>query len=303
MARNLEAVALAAMDAIPNPVLIKDEETRYVWVNRAFEELFDVDRVDVAGELDADLFKDRQAAQCNGGDLRVLESGEVDESEETIFDPDLGARCVVTRKSRVIVDGAPYLVGVLHDITEVTEQNRKLSEATSRLVDQAVELERLATTDPLTDCVNRRVLLDATSEFIGADMSVGVVSIDLDHFKDINDRFGHASGDAVLVAFAEAARSVIRAGDIIARTGGEEFTVVLPGATVAETNRIAERIRAFAELQTVEVDGSEIGYTVSAGAAYRSSLEDTSVEALLKVADGRLYDAKAAGRNVVRVAV
>ncbi len=302
MAENISAVAIAAMDALPNPVLIKDRETRYVWVNSAFEELFSVNRDEIEGELDVDLFPDRQAAQCNGGDLRVLESGRIDEASETVFDPDLGPRQVVTRKSRVIVDGEAFLVGVLHDITEVTEQNRRLSEATARLVDQAIELERLATTDSLTQCLNRRVLLDSTSEFLDSDLTVGVVSIDLDSFKEINDEFGHAAGDAILVAFAELARTEVRSGDILARMGGEEFTVVLPEASLAQTNRVAERIRLLAEASPVAFEGRKIPYTVSVGAAFRAQAEEVSVEALLRLADDRLYAAKEAGRNTVRVA-
>jgi len=302
MDENLAAVSLEAMDALPNPVFIKDEDTRYVWVNQAFEALFAVDRQQVRGELDVDLFPNRQAAQCNGGDLRVLRSGKIDDAEETIVDPSLGLRQVVTRKSRIVVDDERYLVGVLHDITVVTDQNRKLSEATSQLVAQAVELERLATTDPLTDCVNRRAFLDHASDLLTDDVPFGVVSIDLDHFKEINDEYGHAAGDAVLVAFSEAAREVVREGDIIARMGGEEFTIALRGASVEETNRVAERVRAFAEVRPVIFDGQQIHYTVSIGAAVSSKAQDPSVEELLRIADERLYQAKASGRNMVRSA-
>ena len=129
--------ALAVLDILPNPVLVKDDETRYVWVNCAFEDLFQVRRADLLGCLDSEVFVDRQAAQCNGGDLRVLESGEVDEAYETMFDPSGSAVETVTRKIRLDIptaDGSTrVLVGVMHDVTEVNDANRQL-ERTSALL-------------------------------------------------------------------------------------------------------------------------------------------------------------------------
>ncbi len=152
------------LDALPNPVLVKDAETRHVWVNQAFERLFSVRSDDLIGRLDADLFQDRQAAQCNGGDLRILASGDVDEAEETAIDPGLGPRETITRKSRGAVGDTSYRVGVMHDVTDVVETNRRLNGAGEVLKNQAVELPKLATTDPLTGCPNRRALFDVAGE-------------------------------------------------------------------------------------------------------------------------------------------
>ncbi|MEM9134539.1 MAG: GGDEF domain-containing protein [Actinomycetota bacterium] len=286
---------IAVLDILPNPVLVKDHETRYVWVNPAFERLFDVARHDLVGRLDIDVFKDRQAAQCNGGDLRVLETGEVDEAYETVYDPELGPRETITRKSRLTMGDAHYLVGVMHDVTEVQATNRRLIETTEQLEEQAQELHRLANADPLTGCLNRRALF-ASEEDAVADRR-GLVMFDLDHFKSINDRYGHGAGDAVLVHFSSVVDRCLREGDRLARFGGEEFVAVLPGATLEQTREAAERIRAAVAAAPADVDGLSIAYTVSIGGVHEEGGSDRGIDRLLVLADNHLYEAKDSGRN------
>lgn len=287
---------LAVLDAIPNPVLVKDAETRYVWVNRAFELLFDVRSDDLVGRLDRDVFRQRQAAQCNGGDLRVLESGETDEAEETVFDPELGPRQTITRKQRLVVGDRRYLVGVIHDVTEVVTQNRRLQEATE-------QLRVLASIDPLTGCLNRRAMYEQANQVL--DASIGVILIDLDDFKRINDTYGHDAGDLVLQQFAAIVRDTIRDDDLFARLGGEEFALLLPGATDEHTRAIAERICDAVAADPINAIGESILTTVSVGALCTEapcSGEPSSLDDMLIEADARLYEAKHAGRNQVVMA-
>lgn len=293
---HIAGLPTALLDALPNPVLVKDDETRYVWVNAAFEQLFEIRREDLVGELDVDVFPTRQAAQCNGGDLRVLASGEVDEAEETVVDPRLGERITITRKSRLTIDGRNFLVGVMHDITEVTESNRKLVVASRQLADQASELARLAATDSLTGCLNRRALFDEISR-LPTDRQIGIIMLDLDHFKTINDDYGHDVGDAVLVGFAEITRKVLRSGELFARTGGEEFLVVLPGSSLDQTRQLAQRICTAIATNPMVVGAQTVALTTSAGAAHGSSLDETTIEELMRDADALLYQAKSGGRN------
>lgn len=289
----------AVLDAIPNPVLVKDAETRYVWVNEAFERLFSVTKDSLLGQLDVDVFHNRQAAQCNGGDLRVLSSGEVDEAEETVVDPVLGERQTITRKSRLVIGDQHFLVGVMHDITDVTEKNQQLEETRRLLEEQAVELRRLASTDPLTHCLNRRAVFGRGDQILGETSMMGVIVIDLDHFKSVNDNHGHDVGDSVLVHFAETARSCIRASDLLARIGGEEFAILLPGADLMKVNEVASRIcDAVAESPAIH-GGSTIPFTVSIGAAHTDCTDAASLDYLLAIADTRLYLAKQQGRNQV----
>ena len=161
-----------------------------------------------------------------------------------------------------------------------------------------------AETDFLTQLLNRRAFLEAAQALSTRRAARGepvtLLMFDLDHFKSINDRFGHATGDAALQVFAETARSSMRADDIIARLGGEEFAAIVP-APIETAVKIAERVRANFERAGVVIDGRPIGATVSIGAA--SALAPAvNVEELLSRADGALYGAKSAGRNRVKTA-
>ncbi|MBO9587396.1 GGDEF domain-containing protein [Devosia sp.] len=156
-----------------------------------------------------------------------------------------------------------------------------------------------ANTDPLTGVLNRRALF----ERFGASkppLNAAVLMFDLDHFKQVNDRLGHAEGDRVLQRFAGVLDQELRQADIASRIGGEEFCVVLRDADQEAAKVIAERIRkAFADLE-LAIDDEGLIATVSIGLAISTAEEDFSV--LLNRADAALYQAKNGGRNQVRLA-
>ena len=169
----------------------------------------------------------------------------------------------------------------------------------------------LALTDGLTGVYNQRYLrghLRALADQATATAGqLAVMMIDLDRFKDINDRFGHATGDAALKAVAARIRKGVRVFDTVARYGGEEFVVVMPGATLAEGEAAAERLRAAIASLGFAAAGGTWPLTVSIGvaAAATTGATDQAVpldEALLAAADAALYRAKRAGRNRVVVA-
>jgi diguanylate cyclase (GGDEF)-like protein len=156
-----------------------------------------------------------------------------------------------------------------------------------------------ASTDALTGISNRRGFMDEAERLIRKaawkKQPVTVLMFDLDHFKSVNDRFGHAMGDEVLRAFAVTATLSLRATDVLARLGGEEFAAILPGdLTVAGT--AAERVRSAFEISGREIAGEKVGVTVSIGAATAHELP-CEISALLARADAALYRAKQAGRN------
>jgi diguanylate cyclase (GGDEF)-like protein len=156
-----------------------------------------------------------------------------------------------------------------------------------------------ANTDSLTGVLNRRALFSRYSE---TDIVSGlaVVMFDLDHFKLINDRLGHAQGDIVLQSFAQVLKSELRSDDVIARLGGEEFCVILPGLDRDTAHKAAERVRlAFAAMSIAIGDHGEIA-TVSAGIAAGGI--DETFSSTLRRADAALYKAKKSGRNQVHVA-
>jgi diguanylate cyclase (GGDEF)-like protein len=160
--------------------------------------------------------------------------------------------------------------------------------------------------DPLTGLWNRRGLLTENERLFPASgkraQEAAVLLIDLDNFKSINDRFGHAFGDRVLQIFAGAARSAVRGSDFVGRLGGEEFAVVLYGLASERALVVAERIRnAFAE-QAEVIEGQTVGATVSIGLAIYDGSTIGFTELLWR-ADRALYRAKEAGRNRVVTAV
>ena len=159
--------------------------------------------------------------------------------------------------------------------------------------------------DPLTGLLNRRAFLqDAEAllqQQIARDRPIAVLLIDLDHFKSINDRFGHAVGDKALQIFAKAARASLRQTDLVGRLGGEEFTVVLADASVDNAYLVADRLRkAFAAAAAV-VDGEALHATASVGVSVIVDPRQ-DLTRLITLADQALYLAKARGRNRVEVA-
>jgi diguanylate cyclase (GGDEF)-like protein len=128
---------------------------------------------------------------------------------------------------------------------------------------------------------------------------VAVLLFDLDHFKSINDRFGHAVGDDALKVFARVATASLRATDVVGRLGGEEFAAILPG-NAAEATIAAERLRKAFQAAGIEISSHQIGATVSIGVA--SAIPPADINALLVRADKALYRAKGNGRNRAEVA-
>ncbi|WP_024577034.1 MULTISPECIES: GGDEF domain-containing protein [unclassified Afipia] len=152
--------------------------------------------------------------------------------------------------------------------------------------------------DALTGLLNRRALFDGRMGI--APSGTAVVMMDLDYFKTINDRFGHDSGDRILMAFADVIHSNIRAIDLAARMGGEEFCIIMPDAGPKASAAVADRIRTQIEATTVQTENGPVRATVSAGIAVRS-VEPETLQALLSRADAALYEAKASGRNRVQI--
>ena len=160
-----------------------------------------------------------------------------------------------------------------------------------------------ASTDYLTGLLNRRAFLEHALNLCALQAKrnepLTLLIFDLDHFKSINDRFGHAVGDDVLKVFAQVAQSNTRADDIVARLGGEEFAAILP-ASADIACKIANRLRVAFESAGVTVSGHAIGATVSIGVA--TALPPvTDIDALIARADSALYGAKRGGRNRVHV--
>jgi diguanylate cyclase (GGDEF)-like protein len=161
-----------------------------------------------------------------------------------------------------------------------------------------------ASMDPLTGLLNRRGFSEATARLMereaGAGCPITVMIFDIDHFKSVNDRFGHATGDEVLKLFSETVVANLRATDLIGRVGGEEFAALLP-CGMDEAVTAAERVREAFQDSGVAIDDEPLATTVSIGLA--GGPADTELEVLMASADAALYQAKRGGRNQVKAIV
>src|SRR6478735_9309771 len=162
-----------------------------------------------------------------------------------------------------------------------------------------------AMTDPLTGLLNRRAFLQDAEvllqQQVARDRPIAVLLIDLDHFKSINDRFGHAVGDKVLQVFARTVRAALRQTDLIGRLGGEEFTVVLADASMDNAYLVADRLRRTFAANAAVIDGEALHATASIGVSVIVDPRQDLAK-LITLADQALYLAKARGRNRVEVA-
>ncbi|MDB4968224.1 MAG: hypothetical protein JWN44_3913 [Myxococcales bacterium] len=163
---------------------------------------------------------------------------------------------------------------------------------------EMARLTRLAVIDPLTGVFNRRGLDLVLPE--DSDIGVSIAMCDLDHFKSINDQFGHAAGDEVLRRVGRLLATVMRSGDGVVRWGGEEFLLVLPTIELGRARRVVERARSWVENEGIEVAGHPVPVTISVGVAERRPGEPR--DSLIARADDALYIAKNSGRNRVELA-
>ncbi len=193
--------------------------------------------------------------------------------------------------------------GTLRDIDDRKRIEEHVITAKRRAEQRAREATLLASTDELTGIANRRAFMSQLEREIAGAMEFGwplaVAIFDVDHFKLVNDCYGHAVGDRVLQLIAARAAAVVRGGDMVGRLGGEEFGILMPGAAREEATLVAERLREAMEA-AADGDDSLPKVTVSVGISMRESHSDAA--SLLMDADMALYAAKGEGRNRVRVA-
>lgn len=197
-------------------------------------------------------------------------------------------------------------------LTRQAQRLRALVEERTEELQQAnANLERLSLLDELTGIANRRyfqrALVEDWRHAHAQQQPLALVLFDLDYFKQLNDRYGHAAGDAALIRVARhlsrrSRRSgdFMRSKDLVARIGGEEFALVLAGTTEEQALRIADTLRAGIEHLAIELTGSTVHVTASAGVAAVIPRDPESWSTLLRDADRALYAAKAAGRNCIR---
>jgi diguanylate cyclase (GGDEF)-like protein len=163
------------------------------------------------------------------------------------------------------------------------------------------EMRSLASYDSLTGLPSRHAFFDNANNYVSLAQrehkTFSVMIIDLDHFKSINDRYGHPAGDAVLKLFADVVNSVARRSDIMGRLGGEEFAIVLPSTNTSEALEFSERLHHAINQAVLKYNGSAIRYTASIGLSEFDTDSADGIDDLLARADLALYQAKQSGRN------
>jgi diguanylate cyclase (GGDEF)-like protein len=187
-------------------------------------------------------------------------------------------------------------------VTTLAEKDRELRSTIEQLKSSSDDLRRLATTDVLTGAFNRRYFLDRSADEIERarryERPLCLCMLDLDRFKDVNDRWGHPAGDAVLIEVTNVCRRAMRSQDVFGRVGGDEFGALLPETVGSVASRVAERLRAQIAACSVVFAGHPIPVTVSIGVAGLRLAGDSLTE-LIQRADNALYRSKQEGRDRV----
>ena len=282
------------IDAVPHPIFVKDEETRFVIVNEMMCRLMEHSFDELIGKRDHDFFPADQADVFRGNDLRVLNTGETNENEEFLSDKKGNVRTIVTRKKRLILtDGSRLLVGCITDISDY-----RRAEAL---------MKHHADHDPLTGLLNRRVFYEEITKAFDRVQTIGshcaVLLLDLDRFKPVNDIYGHTAGDVVLCTIAERLKQIAGEGDLVARLGGDEFGIISGPMADPELNIEAARTLAVRVISAVErpirLRNGDVEVSTSIGIA-RCGIDGVDAETLLRSADVAMYRAKQEGRASIR---
>jgi two-component system, cell cycle response regulator len=192
-----------------------------------------------------------------------------------------------------------------HELRVRVRAGSRIVQLQQDLIDALSASEFQATHDPLTGLWNRRAILEILQRELDRSRReaapLGLIMLDLDHFKEINDSYGHQTGDEVLREVGRIMASSLRSYDSAGRYGGEEFLMVLPGCGVEDSRVIAERLRLSSSDNPIEIPGSALMVTISLGVATTEGSKEWDTGSLIKAADEALYRAKSSGRNRVEV--
>lgn len=300
----------ATLDALAEGLLVLDKDERILLANRSFAESLGASAEQLTGRKASDLPWQSEGSTAQEDRLPWMRA--MDEGA-----PQIGDLLTIggEHERRILKVGATPILGddgvkrgALASFDDVTliEKNRSelremlaaLSQSRDEIHRQNVELERLATRDPLTSCLNRRAFFTQLESLWNAAarerQPIACVMVDLDHFKSINDTYGHSTGDEVLQKAAKALLKCSRGDDLVCRYGGEEFCVLLPQTDLKGACVIAERIRKSVEALQFQ----KLSVTASVGVSARE-MGAREPQGMIDQADQCLYVAKREGRNRV----
>lgn len=278
------------LDNIDAHVYMKSSDRRFLYVNQKVANLFGDSADNIIGKLDEQVIPKEVADHFWQSDKKVFETNEKQVTEEIINNDDGTKYHYLSVKMPYHYDdNTSALIGFSTDVTELY----KLKE----------EFKRQASTDELTNLFNRRYFFEQAEKELGRarrhNSALSLIAIDIDYFKKINDQYGHPAGDAALIEVANNLKNMARNEDIVARIGGEEFSLLLPQTDLQEAIKVAERICLYHnEFPCEGIDGQQYPLTLSIGVSTLSE-SDADFSSLVTRADQALYQAKQSGRNKV----
>lgn len=284
-----------ALDHIDAYVFVKDRQGRYTFANAKVCKLFGVPLEQVLTHTDDSFFDLKASNSLRLNDQKVIHKGEVIEKEESNVISSTGENRIYWTVKKPLRDHKGRITGLLGVSTDITE-----------VVELREQFKKLANTDSLSGAFSRRYWTERADHELERSRRTGgvlaIVLLDIDRFKSINDKYGHAIGDRAIQALAKACRSVMRGTDFLGRLGGDEFVVLACDSKKEGPMLLAERLRNAIEQAEVWDDGEQkILLTASFGVAVANS--ESTVEQLLARADSALYEAKSCGRNQIKVAL
>jgi diguanylate cyclase (GGDEF)-like protein/PAS domain S-box-containing protein len=298
----------SAIDAIADPIFIKDAQYRWIVLNQAFCQFSGYPLEHLLGKSDSDIFSPEEAQVFRLQDCLVFVTGQARENEEKLTNARGKTYPIATKRSlHRDAAGNLFLIGVIRDITEhkrLEEELRRaaaeLSRSNEELKLRSDRLHRFAYYDSLTGLANRKLFYEGLSRSLDwaktHHRSCALLYLDLDGFKQVNDTWGHDVGDLLLKAAAGRITNCVRSSDLVARLGGDEFTVILPGIKQADDVAIVAQKILQTLSQPFMLEGREISVTVSIGSSIYPDDGQTQ-EVLLKKADLAMFSAKRLGRD------
>lgn len=292
------------LSATPDHVYFKDTESRFTRISASLARWLRLaDAADAVGLTDADFFAPDHVSAARADELRVMRTGEALVAHEECEKWSDGRETWVSTTKVPLRDQEGRVVGIFglsRDITESKLAQERVLVQGRELERLAQQLERLTLNDELTDIYNRRgfELLgsNAVASACRDRTPVCVLFLDLDNLKQLNDGFGHNTGDRALVEAAAILRETIRVTDVVGRVGGDEFAAVLTGLAAVDAGDLSRRLRAIAH-DRVEQAGLPHPLTFSVGVAVLQPGEPQTLGDLMAVADHAMYAEKRTGES------
>ena len=297
---TLNTIELSAIfNSIPNPIFIKNENLQFTFVNKAYEKMFNVKMNKILGKtvLDLEYLAEEDRIFYQKEDMAMIKYGK---TKHHIFDYLYNTKemhtCLYWSSGFIQKDGIRGVIGVIVDINT---QSKKIQELRNqlRIIDsQKKEIAQKHKIDALTSLYTRGTFDESLHKLTSSSQNgFSCIMLDIDHFKKVNDTFGHTAGDSVLKTFASVVLQYSRKRDIACRYVGEEFSILLPGSKLDEAMMVAERMRRGVLKSVQTPDGKRV--TTSAGCSEYAPGEAATF--VVQRADKALYMAKESGRNRV----